>query len=429
MPKPVKKKQQSSLKRLSQLFALGLRGRRKKRKESKKPPAFGRNAYAVRVKGEIIYPTKEQEQRGEAQMRSPFKRYISEWRPFRKGKLRRLAFLFRKTPVFSSFLASETYERVRDMDNIEVTIMPHHGRDMDMWYVYREDEQGNIYMSVDIKGGGYAKAGEIPGSVGVSVPGKEYSGRAGLVDERAALVEKEAAEFFLKNGIRTEAVDFLIRLKEIVVQDPKSRKLRKLSIKEARKEGYVPESNSKGEQFNPVLMVRALGVNYRVFDLQQAGPEEFRNMLKETFKYLNFSLKLKGKDKFSMETTGENLVKYLEWYGRTMGENVARMHNLGAAHNMLQQKNLTLDARIVDLPTVTGVLSGHEAPVKAKVADLKSIHSVLNYRLPEHLHLSEKQNQHLIDSFRDAYVNESKDEKLSNFVRWHLERPGFFESI
>ncbi len=45
--------------------------------------------------------------------------------------------------------------------------------------------------------------------------------------------------------------------------------------------------------------------------------------------------------------------EYLEWFAKTLGENVGLMHRNGWYHCFLGSHNITLDCRIVDLDSIT----------------------------------------------------------------------------
>lgn len=198
-----------------------------------------------------------------------------------------------------------------------------YGRSGLLGRAYFRDEYGNIYRDMNVKGIGFATlmGGRIVQPI---KPRAGVSETFGLLDRDSAIAEKNAAQKFLRAGIRTARPIALIRLKQIV-----DRRGRKISLKEARrKQMLAPETKE------PVIALRAFGTHYRVENLTKAAA-------KDAIALVSAELK--------RELTAK---EYAEWFAETLGKQLAKIHNADLAHGNPSPHNTTLDCRLVDLDRV-----------------------------------------------------------------------------
>ncbi|MFH0971716.1 MAG: hypothetical protein V1835_04060 [Candidatus Micrarchaeota archaeon] len=209
----------------------------------------------------------------------------------------------------------------------------------------------------------------------------------GVMSLRRAHQNLEIARQLSSMGVRTEIPEFIIRLHEIPVIKNKGEKPTILSINDARKHGLI-----SGEA-EPVIYGRGLGVPYRVNHLWLKGPnnEEKREMLRETFKFLNreekyYAKKNKGAPATFNETDPHG---YIEWFARTLARNLSNMHSKRMAHNNIRPftsgfgglafedpSNIWLDCRLADLGSV--IVPGDAADFdKGKQKDLKDARALI----------------------------------------------------
>ncbi|GEM_PF-2670422 len=198
------------------------------------------------------------------------------------------------------------------------------------------DKEGRVYRDIDLKGVGNM----IHGGDGVMVlkPGGKHSlgGLYGLVDRDTAFPDYDISEQFLQAGIRTYRILGIIGLKELVVDG------RRMNLKEAVKEKVIDED------FHPVLEVRAFGTKARIAEMEKV---KYRAQVLEDAKSL--VAKELGKENISDQ-------EYIEWFARTLAENVALIHKNGWFHKYLNNHNITLDGRVVDLDSVRSLDSEGE---------------------------------------------------------------------
>lgn len=224
------------------------------------------------------------------------------------------------------------------------------------------DKDGEWYRDIDIKGVGYlglpTQLSESRIAI-VSTPGKRKAKpdedgryeRYGLLDKPTVLYDYEWEKKFTKAGIRTVKTVAITALHELIVDE------KKISLDEAIRNGIVDPD------FNPVIQARAFGTLARVRDLQnfhvlkwlegdKKKNEEDIEIINSMKNYQATSdMLLKDAKKLIAQELGKKTIsdkEYLEWFARTLGENVAVIHKNGWQHNYLHDQNITLDCRIVD---------------------------------------------------------------------------------
>jgi len=196
------------------------------------------------------------------------------------------------------------------------------------------DREGNLWRDVDVKGAGFiAESGR--GLRVQKVSGGSPTGSWGIANRGYAERDIEMSDNLRALGVRTYRPFALIKLYEIVDSEGK-----KITIEEAKRRSII------GSDEEPVLELRAFVTRDRV---EQAVPQGWIahrvGAVEDARLLVAQELGIKEQD-FSPEN-------YMEWFAKTLGENVARMHNGGYTHTYLTTHNITLDCRIVDLDTVS----------------------------------------------------------------------------
>lgn len=235
-----------------------------------------------------------------------------------------------------------------------VGVEEYHKRTGLLGQVIFEDIDGNHYRDVDAKGIGYTEF-----EVGDERP-KLYSpersdagqGVLGLMDRSIALKDASMAEELLLKGVRTYRALGVTKLNEIVIpansKNPGTNAER-ITIEGARERGIIPKD------YEPVVEFRAFGTHRRVLDLEGTNilPIESQSYVADAKTLVAEELGV-APENFSNEA-------YLHWFGKSLAENVARMHKAGYTHGYLTKHNVTLDCRIVDLDSVTPVTKAMDA--------------------------------------------------------------------
>lgn len=252
--------------------------------------------------------------------------------------------------------------------------LPHHMRSALFLSEPFSDKDGGWYRDIDIKGVGYLG---LPTQLGeswiaiVSRPGQRKDKpdedgryeRYGLLDKPTAYYDYEWEKKFTKAGVRTVKTVAITDLHELIV----GRK--KISLDEAIKNGTIDPD------FNPVIQARAFGTLARVRDLQDfhrlEWVEELAKKHKEEIGISNdmtnyqatSDMLLRDAKKLVAHELGKETIsdkEYLEWFARTLGENVAIIHKNGWQHNYLHDQNITLDCRIADFDG-SGVITAFDS--------------------------------------------------------------------
>lgn len=189
-----------------------------------------------------------------------------------------------------------------------------------------KDKQGNLYRDIDQKGGGYVRNKEVSNLTISFVSSSSF----GILDRRWAETDKRMSEEFINHGIRTYRVTAIIKLKEVID------KLEKITIEEAKKRNFFRPNEE------PVIEIRAFGTKMRIHDIYYDS---------ECGKFLKDAMYLVAQEK-GIAPESFSVADYYSWFCVTLGEQVAKMHKNGYAHDCLTPHNITLDCRIVDLDSV-----------------------------------------------------------------------------
>lgn len=228
-------------------------------------------------------------------------------------------------------LFAEAAYSTEDSSKRKFEVWYRHGRSALLGRLIFSDEEGRLFRDIDVKGIGVVEVAPGDGvTIGEHIHlGEEgpFGGRQGLLDREVAEKDYQDSEDFVKAGIRTSRTLAIIELEELVLEG------RKISLTAAREKGIIDQS------FQPVVEVRAFGTKARIIDANYSNVP-----LIEDAKLL-VAQELGRTEPLSDE-------EYLNWFARTLGENVARMHKAGWAHGYLTHHNITLDCRIVDLDSV-----------------------------------------------------------------------------
>lgn len=204
--------------------------------------------------------------------------------------------------------------------------------------IFRDMER-RIYRDIDIKGLGRFIM-DSPGSARKGDVGPKHGNPReawGLHDYHYAYNDRRYSEQFLEEGIRTYRIVAVIDLKEIIDNEGN-----KISIKEAKLKKII------SEEMQPVLEIRAFSTKERVSYLMErnryASLERKRLALEDA--------KAMIAQELGIEPENFSYADYLNWFAKTLGEQVAKIQKLGLVHGYLTNHNISLDCRIVDLDSV-----------------------------------------------------------------------------
>ncbi|NYZ76161.1 hypothetical protein H0N98_02830 [Candidatus Micrarchaeota archaeon] len=193
------------------------------------------------------------------------------------------------------------------------------------------DRFGNVYNYIDIKGAGMH---EKEWHETIRVYGYDED-IGGLLNYDDAKIDWDMSNLFLRNRIRTSAPIAMGRVEEIIFAGGK-----RPSMKDLRMQGWIPpyvEEEYQRIKYVPVIYIRGFSEIMRLQDAEKEDYERFAN------------------------AHGMTLVEYRDWWIEEVAKNLARMHNLGKAHNALNVHNLTLDGCIVDHDAVKSFSKSQDA--------------------------------------------------------------------
>ena len=200
-----------------------------------------------------------------------------------------------------------------------------------------EDDEGNHYEAIDLKGMGHVVTGQWRKGLFVAPISYDH----GWTDLRHLREDRDWAEKLHEKGLRVVRHIAHIKLNEIIHNGER------ITVEEAGKKG-IPIKDRE-----PAIAVRAFGVRTRTYQLNQDGPalntfnpipkNEMQQMLEDARSHVAKELRKKP-EHFTMED-------YLNWFAQTLGKNVGKLHALGYVHDNLGH-NVTLDARLVDFNTL-----------------------------------------------------------------------------
>lgn len=145
---------------------------------------------------------------------------------------------------------------------------------------------------------------------------------------------------FQELGIKTIPIPSAVRLDEVLDKDGN-----KISIEEARKQGYI---NSATE---PYQVFRAYVTPFRLHEIAYNPEFEYQMGLDTTQKDIEVK---RAVLRSAMEDVGiESVEGYLEWLASEVGLGLGTMHKNGIGHGYLGGlHNITLDGRFMDLDSV-----------------------------------------------------------------------------
>ncbi len=278
----------------------------------------------------------------------------------------------------------------RSNGNVPLRSLPYHHRSADVGIstiIHENDaKRKNVYCQFDIKGGGFlfpetheskkmgVQAGDLAGSPEAHIfpdsPETAWGYDAlGLLDERLTKNTIFNANILSAAGMRIEGIVAVYRTdtlfingEDVSVIDFKKEaifRFRALAVEaqtvEEKKQYREMAVNIK-EEFQPVVMIRAMRSIFRLRDFKNATCNERDVMLKEACENVNMEMKALRRDEhFSVESE-EGKKEFLRFIIHWYGKNVGLMHGVGMVHAFLHMGNLSLAGEIVDLDSVQKVI-------------------------------------------------------------------------
>lgn len=254
-----------------------------------------------------------------------------------------------------------------------------HGRTAILGRAIFKDKEGRFYRDIDLKGIGAVRdvdLGTRPGIPGIMPGYHQETKHRGLLDKESAFYDYQMSEKFLAAGIRAPRVLAIIELEELIARQ------KKIPVEILKKEGYIDKN------FQPVVEVRGFGTRFRIYDIDiEQNPGESRLIVEDAKKLVSQELGLKK----SLSDKG-----YLEWFAKTLGQNVGLMHKNGYYHRILGAgHNVTLDCRILDLDS-----AGELTTKKERVDDVSEAKRALSSLASG---VGEKGTSHFTRLFRQSY--------------------------
>lgn len=228
-----------------------------------------------------------------------------------------------------------------------------HKRSADIGPVFFKDKAGVLYRDIDIKGAGLVSESGAPTSwykqtTSESLfPMKLSEPRMkGLMDKEDALHDSKMAERLAALGIRTHRSIAVIELRELATLSA-TNEMRRESIEALRERGELPET------FVPVVQIRAFGTKTRIWDVGDYISKIARKEVNDAIALVRREADPQVKD----------VESYLDWFAKTLGLNVGRMHANGYTHDFLTIHNITIDCRLTDFDDVKKRSDGDTDPV------------------------------------------------------------------
>ena len=226
------------------------------------------------------------------------------------------------------FLTAQAGEEIDRAIKLENNLL--HGRSALLGRIIFKDKSGRLYRDIDLKGVGCfeSESNRVIGPRAALKPRGLSDSPRGICLKEEAIADRNFSEYFLKNGLRTCRVLAILELKKIAGDDEV------IPVALAKKRGYM-KKNEK-----PVIEVRGWVTKARI-----------DNALDDGGKYIRDAISLVAQE-IGINPAEFTIEAYLEWFARTLGEQVGRLHKLGFTHNNLIEHNITLDCRIIDFDTV-----------------------------------------------------------------------------
>ena len=213
-----------------------------------------------------------------------------------------------------------------------------HYRSGDVGKVFFNSNDGKTYRDLDLKGCGLLQKPPNP-----LEPEQWRQQRRstydylGLLDKYDAMHDSTISELLNKEGVRTHRSIAVFRLHELPVYGRGTETIYKLEKNDLLREGI-----------EPVIQMRAFGTKTRLGEIGDQITMSNENAAVK----IHDALKLLSAE---MKQGPLTIEEYLEWFARTLGQNVGLMHKLGYCHEYLNELNITLDCRIVDFDSVRNV--------------------------------------------------------------------------
>jgi hypothetical protein len=249
----------------------------------------------------------------------------------------------------------------------------------------------NVYVQIDIKGGGFVspetheskkhglQMGELAGSPEAVLQTHSYETASGydflgLMDEGMAITTARRAHQLAADGMRTEAVAGLYRIKSLRVEGKEVRLKDFLAEARRQLEALADEAKRQGDEelrreylakisdlkspdgFRPVVEVRLMRSVLRLRDFLDADPGLRQEMLDEACRCLNIEQQTLGFDQRFEAKSPEGRRAWLAFMVGAIGKNLGILHRHGLVHMFLHMGNLTLAGEIVDLDSVQPVV-------------------------------------------------------------------------
>ena len=271
--------------------------------------------------------------------------------------------------------------------DFELGIRDRHWRSGDIGKVFFRDTKGRIYRDVDLKGcGGFRRKGQEPGWR--YRPSEED--HFGLLDQTSAEFDSRMAEIFTQNGIRTHRSIAIFGLHELPFYTEKNKKYTVEQLTEQKLLRYG---------IKPVIQMRAFGTKTRLAEVDRgdgAPNEQVRSKILDAMDLVA----IEAKKRFSA-------FSYVNWFAKTLGENIGRMHKLGYTHGYLNDLNITLDCRIVDLDSLVDTRG--QPPVSVELRrddDLEKAGvalAVFIFDVEHHFRIEIPDHETIREEFRNVY--------------------------
>lgn len=193
------------------------------------------------------------------------------------------------------------------------------------------DRYGNIYDYVSLKGAGMPR-GSRKGSIHSKPIGRDcLNGAMGLQEYWGAIASWDASNRMLEKGIETTVPIAIIGLEDVVMEKGEVK-----SVEDLKRSKVIPDiiyyadSGFTKYTYTPVIFLTGF-------------PEEAMRVVDAEFE--DFEM-------FAGERGMGGLKEYARWWSRRLANNLAKLHDLGIAHDGLTVHNVTLAGIFMDNDTV-----------------------------------------------------------------------------
>jgi len=288
--------------------------------------------------------------------------------------------------------------------NIKASIQTPTGKD----FFYTINTKGVGYLKPTLKGSNNLDAFdswnrideyELEGAYGLADKG-DFKNSDGRVMVKA--------NYFLNNGLRTEAYLAIADLKNVIYKGKKT------SIKELQETKVIPTRLN----VKPQIAQRLLKTNTRIAELKESDSKRGIELLKNAYEVFNQETIDKRLDLLKLDFANpQSAVVYTREFSKRMGKNLAVLQNLGYIGWHLHSANITLAAEIVDIGPIlpaedykddqefvknyNGVMRGVLKDIRDVSYDLKFLLHSVEKLTGKNLDISEL-CQIYLDSFKDG---------------------------